>query len=88
MTTERLRSVPESIFPRHIDHIYEHTLARFLQLVAVDVILKHCLLKAVTDESTEGTNSVTLLMLLQLISVNAGEALLAVPTHQGLLEQK
>lgn len=58
---------------------------RFSQLVAVDVILKHGLLHVVTDHRAEGTHSVTLLVLLQFVLGYAGEALLAVTTHQRLL---
>lgn len=55
------------------------------QLVAVDMIFKHGLLHVVTDHCAEGTNSVTLLVLLQFLSGYEREDLLAVTTHQRLL---
>lgn len=56
------------------------------QLMTVDVIFKHSLLHVVTDQCAEGTHSVTLLVLLQFVSGDAREALLAVTTHQQLHE--
>lgn len=58
---------------------------RLSQLVAVDVIFKHQLLHVITDYGAEGTHSVTLLVLLQLVLGDAGEALPAVTAHQDLL---
>lgn len=55
------------------------------QLVAVDVIFEHRLLHAVADHGAEGTHSVTQLVQLQLLLGYAGEALMAVTTHQDLL---
>lgn len=52
------------------------------QLVAVDVVFKHALLHAVTHLVAEGTHSVAALVLLQLAVRYAGEALVAVATHQ------
>ncbi|KAA8581235.1 hypothetical protein FQN60_002816 [Etheostoma spectabile] len=60
----------------------EESHVRVSQLVAVDVILKHGLLHVVTDHGAEGTHSVALLVLLQFVLGYAGEALLAVTTHQ------
>lgn len=56
----------------------------FSQLVAVDVIFKHGLLHAVAGHHADGTEAVTLLVLLQLLLGYEGEALLAVTTHQRL----
>lgn len=67
-------------FKKSSGHI--HSLTPRSQLVAVDVILKHGLLHMVTDHCAEGTHSVTLFMLLQLVWGNARETLLAVTTHQ------
>lgn len=58
------------------------------QLVTVDVIFEHRLLHVVTDHGAERTHSVTLLVLLQFVSGYAGEALLAVTTHQHLPEDR
>lgn len=55
------------------------------QLVAIDVIFKHGLLHGVADHRAERTHSVTLLVLLQLLLRDAGEALLAVTAHHHLL---
>lgn len=54
------------------------------QPVAVDVVLVRRLLHAVTDHRAEGTQSVTLLVLLQLVLGYVGEALAAVATYQRL----
>lgn len=56
----------------------------FSQSVAVDVVFKHRLLHAVTDHYAEGTDAVTLLMLLQLLLRYVREDLSAVTTHQRL----
>lgn len=56
----------------------------FSQSVAVDVVFKHGLLHAITDHHAEGTDAVTLLVLLQLLLRYVREDLLAVTTHQRL----
>lgn len=73
----------KTFFSRHINR--SSNPERLSQLVAIDVIFKHQLLHGVTDHGAEGTHSVTLLVLVQLVLGYAGEALLAVTTHQDLM---
>lgn len=52
--------------------------------MAVDVVFEHGLLHAVADHHAEGTDAVTLLVLLQLLLRYVREDLLAVTTYQRL----
>lgn len=52
--------------------------------MAVDVIFKRGLVHVVTDHRAEGADTVTLLVLIQFVLGDAGEALAAVTTHQRL----
>lgn len=52
--------------------------------MAVDVIFKRGLVHVVADHRAEGADAVTLLVLIQFVLGDAGEALAAVTTHQRL----
>lgn len=50
--------------------------------MAVDVIFKRGLVHVVAEHRAEGADAVTLLVLIQFVLGDAGEALAAVTTHQ------
>lgn len=56
--------------------------------MAVDVILERGLVHGVADHRAEGAHAVTLLVLLQLVRRDAGEAFAAVTTHQRLEQRQ
>lgn len=69
----------------HLLRLIQTTLLPLSLLMAVDVIFKRGLVHVVADHRAEGADAVTLLVLIQFVLGDAGEALAAVTTHQRLL---
>lgn len=68
----------------HLLRLIQTTLLPLSLLMAVDVIFKRGLVHVVADHRAEGADAVTLLVLIQFVLGDAGEALAAVTTHQRL----